>query len=68
MFASDLRQVVSFSGYSDSSTNKTYHNDITELLLKMALNTITHTPTLIAKNKNSDHIYLMYFVYKLTYE
>jgi hypothetical protein len=29
-----------------SSTNKTDHYDITEILLKVALNTITLTPTL----------------------
>ena len=43
-FVSDLRQV--FTGYS---TNKTNHHDITEILLKVALNTInqpnrTHYP------------------------
>jgi hypothetical protein len=27
-----------------SSTNKTDHHDITEILLKVALNTITHPP------------------------
>jgi len=27
-----------------SSTNKTHHHDITEILLKVALNTITLTP------------------------
>jgi hypothetical protein len=36
-FVSDLRQVGGFSG---SSTNKTDHHDITEILLKVALNTI----------------------------
>jgi hypothetical protein len=30
-----------FSGYSVSSTNKIDRHDITELLLKVALNTIT---------------------------
>ena len=40
-FVSDLRQVVIFSGYSDSSTNKTDRHDITEIMLKVALNTIT---------------------------
>jgi hypothetical protein len=34
------RSVV-FSGYSFSSTNKTDRYDITEILLKVALNTIT---------------------------
>jgi hypothetical protein len=30
-----------------SSTNKTYCHDITEIMLKVALNTITLTPNLI---------------------
>jgi hypothetical protein len=38
------RQVVGFSpGPLVSSTNKTDHHDITEILLKMALNTIKQT-------------------------
>jgi hypothetical protein len=37
-FVSDLRQVGGFS--SVSSTNKTDRHDITEILLKVALNTI----------------------------
>jgi hypothetical protein len=38
---SDLRQVGGFSlGFPDSSTNKTNRHDITEILLKVALNTI----------------------------
>jgi hypothetical protein len=41
-FVGDLRQVV-FSGYSVSSTNKTERHDITEILLKVALNTIKQT-------------------------
>ena len=32
-----------FSRYSGSSANKTYRHDITGILLKVALNTITHT-------------------------
>jgi len=32
-----------FSGYSGFSTNKTYCHDITEILLKVALNTIILT-------------------------
>ena len=36
---SDLRQVSGFLRFS--STNKTDHHDITEILLKVALNTIT---------------------------
>ena len=39
-FVSDLRQV--FSGYSWF-----LHHDITEILLKVALNTITLTPILV---------------------
>ena len=38
-FVSDLRQVS--PGTPVSSTNKTDHHDITEILLKVALNTIT---------------------------
>jgi hypothetical protein len=38
-----------FGGFSPgtpvSSTNKTYHHDITEILLKMELNTIKQTKT-----------------------
>jgi hypothetical protein len=41
-FVSDLRQVGGFSmGPPVSSTNKTYHHDITEILLKVVVNTIT---------------------------
>jgi hypothetical protein len=41
-FVSDLRQVSSFlQVHQYSSTNKTDRHDITELLLKVALNTIT---------------------------
>jgi hypothetical protein len=39
------RSVVFFR-YFDSSTNKTDHHDITEILLKVALNTITLALTL----------------------
>ena len=40
-FVSDLQQVGGFfPGTPVSSTNKTDHNDITEILLKVALNTI----------------------------
>ena len=43
-FVSDLRQVGWFSpGTSVTSTNKTYLHDITEILLIVALNTITLT-------------------------
>ena len=41
-FVSDLRQLGSFSGYS-ASTNKTDRHDITEIWLKVALNTINQT-------------------------
>ena len=45
-FVSDLRQVGAwFSlGTPVSSTNKTDRHDITEILLKVAFNTITTTP------------------------
>jgi hypothetical protein len=39
-FGSDLRQ-VGVPGTPVSSTNKINHHDITEILLKVALNTIT---------------------------
>jgi len=46
-FVSDLRQFGDFfPGTSVSSTNKTDCNDITEILLKVALNTINHNPVL----------------------
>jgi hypothetical protein len=35
-----------------SSTNKTDHHDITEILLTVALNTITLTPHIIQNNTN----------------
>ena len=42
-FVSDLQQVGGFfPGTPVSSTNKTDHNDIAEILLKVALNTITN--------------------------
>jgi hypothetical protein len=40
---SDLQQVDGFLRVQVSSTNKTDCNDITEILLKVALNTITLT-------------------------
>ena len=44
-FVSDLRQVGDVSPCTpDSSTNKTDLNDVNEILLKVALNTITVTP------------------------
>ena len=50
-FASDLLQVGGFSlGTPVSSTNKTDRHDITEILLKVALNTIIQTKP-SSKNK-----------------
>jgi len=40
-FVSDLWQVGGFLWVLFSSTNKTDHQDITEILLKVALNTLT---------------------------
>ena len=45
-FVSDLRQVSGFLGTPVSSTNKTDLHDITEILLKVMLNTITPNPSL----------------------
>jgi hypothetical protein len=42
-FVSDLRQVGGFPGTLVSSTNKTDRHDITDILLKVALNTIKQT-------------------------
>ena len=42
-FVSNLRQVGGFQGTLVSSTNKTDGHDITEILLKVALNTINKT-------------------------
>ena len=41
-----IRSILSvvFSEYTDFVTNKTDHHNIAEILLKMALNTITHKP------------------------
>jgi hypothetical protein len=44
-FVSDLRQVGGFLVTSVSSTNKTDRHDITEILLKVALNTINPNQT-----------------------
>jgi hypothetical protein len=47
-FVSDLRQYGSFlRGPPVSSTNKTDHHDITEILLKVALNSIKQTTIII---------------------
>ena len=44
-FVSDLRQVGGFLlGTPVSSTNKTYHHDIIEIFMKVALNTIPPNP------------------------
>jgi homoserine acetyltransferase len=49
-FVSDMRHVGRFSpGSLISSTNKTDYHDITEILLKVVLNTITLTPILKMK-------------------
>jgi hypothetical protein len=47
-FVSDLRQV---GGAQVSSTNKTDNHDITEILLTVALNTITNNPKTIEITK-----------------
>jgi hypothetical protein len=52
-FVSDIREVSDFPpGIPVSSTEKTDHHDITEILLKVALSTINH-------NKPSIHVYYM---------
>ena len=51
MFASDFRQVRGyFPGIPVSSTNKTDRQNITEILLKVALNTIIITRTLLSRS------------------
>ena len=45
-FVSDSWQVGDFPGTPVSSTNKTDSHNITEIVLKVALNTITQTPIL----------------------
>jgi hypothetical protein len=63
-FASDLPQVSGFSvGTSVSSINKTDHHDITEKLLKVALNTINHIPR---KKTLKLQILLMYCIVSLS--
>ena len=50
-FVSDLRQVGNFSpGTPVSSTNKTDCHDITEILVKVVLNTINQPTNLIRKS------------------
>ena len=46
-FVSDLRQVSVFTWYLVSSTNKTDRHDITDILLIVALNTITPNPKFV---------------------
>ena len=54
---SDLRQVGGFiPGTPVSSTNKTDHHDMTEILLKVALNTINQTNQ--TQNRQRSHMYL----------
>ena len=56
-FVSDLQQVGLFSlGAWVSSTNKTDYHDKTEILLKVALNTITHNPNPNSANRKRRHI------------
>jgi len=44
-FVSELRQICGFlTGNPVSSSNKTDRHDITEILLKVALNTLTLSP------------------------
>ena len=63
---SDLRQVWFFPGASVSSTNKTDCHNITEILLKVALNTINKTLTdLFEAIKMADDVVLNFLFYKL---
>jgi hypothetical protein len=58
-FVSDLGQVCDFLRVLGvSSTNKTDHHDIAEILLKVALNNITLTLYIISK---TDKYMYMYF-------
>jgi len=62
-FVSDLQQVSGFLRYSGliSSTNKTDLHNIAEILLKMALNTITLTPNpILLFNKMNCELMLTY--------
>ena len=56
-FVSDLRQV---GGKPVSSINKTYHQDINEILLKVELNTIKQTKTLV---KYFDYVLLYVYTF-----
>jgi hypothetical protein len=74
-FVSDLRQVVASPGTQVFSTILTDCHDIAEILLKVALNTITHKPNLIVTLHNSldrvislrhfTYIQLAFKIYKL---
>ena len=56
-FASDLLQVGGFSSSTPvSSTNKTDRHDITEILLKVALNTIIQTKPSSKKQKKKTRL------------
>ena len=56
-FVSDLRQVGGFSASPPvSSTNKTERHDITEILLKVALNTISNKQTNKQPNNCRDSV------------
>ena len=60
-FVSDLRQVDSFApGVPVFSSNKTDRHDVTEILLKVALNTITLTPIL-----SCEYLYFSILLYIL---
>ena len=56
-FVSDLRQVSGVSGYYVSSTNKTNRQDITEIQLKVSLNSIAlpvfHISNMVKRNLTS---------------
>ena len=62
-FVSDLRHVSSFpTGPPVSSTNKTDRHDITEILLKMVLNTIKQTRNdnlLVAKPSDNQFFHIL---------
>ena len=51
-FVSDLRQVGFSTGIPVSSTKNNDHHDITEILLKVCLNTITIPPPLRTKKNH----------------
>jgi len=58
-FVSDLRQVVGFSGYSG------FRHDITEILLKLALNTINQTIFKLPKFNNNQTIFFFKYQYNI---